>query len=92
MKTALIFFRDFNKIFKAEYYSAVASSFENAGVDIHGLEVLSETDDLCFKRRLSEYKDTVDNLIVFQSENLTFDIKSIIAEVTETVMVENDTA
>ena len=41
---------------------------------------------------LSEYKDTVDNLIVFQSENLTFDIKSIIAEVTETVMVENDTA
>jgi len=92
MKTALIFFRDFNKIFKAEYYSAIASSFENAGVDIHGLEVLSETDDLCFKRRLSEYKDTVDNLIVFQSENLTFDIKSIIAEVTETVMVENDTA
>ncbi len=92
MKTALIFFRDSNKIFNAEYYSIISACFENTGVDISGMEILSATDDLCFKRRLTEFKDTVDNLIIFDSEDLTFDIKEIISEVMDTPMVENDSA
>ena len=67
MKTALIFFKEQNKIFKAEYYSAIAGWFENAGVDIHALDVLSSNDGSAFKRRLAEYKNTVDNLIVFEN-------------------------
>ncbi len=92
MKTALIFFRDSNKIFNAEYYSQISACFEDAGVDISQMEILSETDDLCFKRRLSEYKDTVDNLIIFDSYDLTFDLKGIVSEVMDTPMVENDLA
>ncbi len=92
MKTALIFFRDSNKIFNADYYAKISACFENAGVDISGMEILSETDDLCFKRRLSEFKDTVDNLIIFDSLDLTFDLKEIVSEVMDTPMVENDSA
>ncbi len=92
MKTALIFFRDCNKIFNADYYSQVSACFENAGVDISNMEILSETDDLCFNRRLTEFKDTVDNLIVFDSDDLKFDVKAIISEVMDAPMVENDSA
>ena len=92
MKTQLIFFRDSNKIFNAEYYATLSSCFENAGVEITGMEIFSLGDDLLFKRRLLEYKDTVDNLIIFDSEELSFNLKEIVAEVMETVMVENDSA
>ncbi len=92
MKTALIFFKDDNKIFNAQYFAMISACFENSGVDIHGLEILSNTDDACFKRRLSEFKNTVDNLIVFDSEQLKFDLKSIISDVMQTPMVENDSA
>ncbi len=92
MKTALIFFRDSNKIFNAEYYAKIAECFENAGVDINGLEILSQADDICFKRRLAEFKDTVDNLIIFDNDTLKFDLKEIVAEVMDTPMVENDSA
>ncbi len=92
MKTALIFFRDSNKIFNSEYYALISACFENAGVDISQMEILSCSDDLLFKRRLVEYKDTADNLIIFDSEDLTFDLKEMVAEVMETPMVENDSA
>ncbi len=92
MKTALIFFRDCNKVFNAEYYAIISACFENAGVDISGMEILSHTDDITFKRRLSEFKDTVDNLIVFDSPELKFDLKGILSEVMDAPMVENDSA
>ena len=92
MKTARIFFKNENKAFPAEYYSRVSACFENAGVDVHNLEVLSENDDLCFKRRLSEFKDTADNLIVFESEGVAFDLKEIVADLFDAPMVENDNA
>ncbi len=92
MKTALIFFRDSNKIFNAEYYALISSCFENAGVDISQMEILSPSDDILFKRRFTEYKDTCDNLIIFDSEDLRFDLKAIVAEIMDTPMVENDLA
>ena len=92
MKTQLIFFRDSNKIFNAEYYATLSSCFENAGVEVSGMEILSLSDDLIFKRRLLEYKDTIDNLIIFDNENLSFDLKGIVAEAMDTAMVENDSA
>ena len=92
MKTALIFFKEQNKIFKAEYYSAIAGWFENAGVDIHALDVLSSNDGSAFKRRLAEYKNTVDNLIVFENFDLDFDLREMVAEQTQSAMLENDTA
>ncbi len=92
MKTALIFFKTENVALPAEYYSSISACFENAGIDIDTLDVLAETDDLRFKRRLLEYKDTVDNLIVFESQNLSFDLKEIVSDVFDAPMMENDNA
>jgi len=92
MKTALIFFKSTNKALPAEYFSSISACFENAGIDISSLAVLSENDDLSFKRRLTEFRDTADNLIVFESQNLSFDLKEIVSDVFDAPMVENDTA
>ena len=54
--------------------------------------MLSGNDDLSFKRRLTEFRDTADNLIVFESQNLSFDLKEIVSDVFDAPMVENDTA
>ena len=92
MKTALIFFRNTGRTFDSDYYGKITACFENGGIEIQTVEILSEEDDLGFKRKIEQFKDTVDNLIVFDSANLSFDLKETVAEVTETNLVENENA
>lgn len=92
MKTALIFFRKKDKPFNGDYYSAIIDSFANGGITVDTVDLLSSSDDLGFKRRLEEYKDTADNLIVFDSGELEFDLKEIVSKVMDTPLIENDNA
>ena len=92
MKTALIFFRNAINEFDGKYYSNVISAFQNGGINVETVELLSCDDERSFRHRVDEFKDTFDNLIVVVSESLAFDVKEIIAEKLETVLVENENA
>ena len=92
MKTALIFFRNATREFDGEYYTNVLSAFQNGGINVETVELLSCADERSFRHRVDEFKDTFDNLIVVVSESLSFDVKEVIAEKLETVLVENENA
>lgn len=92
MKTALVFFKKVNESFDSDYYKSVQTVLKNGGVDADTVIVLSNKDDIGFKRYLIEFKDTVDNLIVIGAEKSEFDFKEIIAESFDTVLVENENA
>ncbi len=92
MKTALIFFRRPQDNFDAEYYGNIEKILRNGGVFCDTIVTLSETDDIGFKRNLTVFKDTVDNLIIVGGEKPKFNLKELVAEITEAVLVENDSA
>jgi len=92
MKTALIFFRAPESDFNGEYYKDVVNAFVTGGFTVDTVEVLSDTEDLIFKRRLDEFKDVVDNLVIIGGDTVSFDLKDIIAESMDTVLVENENA
>lgn len=92
MKTAVILFKEDNGKFPIEKISKITSSLALEGFGVSTVEVLDYSNDLGFNRRLHEFKDVVDNLIILYDENLTFDIKGLIAEEFESVMVENENA
>lgn len=92
MKTALVFFRPSEKEFSYKFYDNVESVLKNGGITADTIVVLSDNDDIGFKRNLLEFKDTVDNLLIIGGETPRFNLKEIIAEITETVLVENDNA
>lgn len=92
MKTALVFFRNDKSPFDVNYYGKVVACFEDVGIDVTHVEMLSCKDDLAFMHTLERYKDSVDNLVVFDSDDLPFDIKGIIGNVFDTTMVENESA
>lgn len=92
MKTALIFFRLSDSRFDGEYYQNVVNAFCNGGFSATTVEILSETDDIAFKRRFDEFRDVADNIVIVGADCVTFDIKSIIAESMDTALVENENA
>ncbi len=92
MKTALIFFRSVERDFDGNYYENVVDSFRNGGIEITTVEILARNDERTFRRRVDEFKDTVDNLIIIDGEDREFDLKEIIAEKFDTVLVENESA
>ncbi len=92
MKTALIFFKPSEEKFDADYIKSVTDEFYNGGISVDTFELLSYDDDIAFRRRLEEYKDTVDNVIVFCGESLPFDVKGIISSVTDTQLDVNENA
>ena len=92
MKTALIFFRTAQSAFDGEYFSKIVGAFTNGGFTVDTVEVLSETDDLGFKRRLEEFKDVVDTLVIIGGDKAKFKLKNVIAESFDTALVENDNA
>ena len=77
MKTILVFFRTADNPFDGKYYADVVELFRNGGINVDAVDVLSQTDDIGFKRRLFEYKDTADNLVVVDDVNLLFDLKEM---------------
>ena len=92
MKTALMFFRQAEESFSAEYYGNVENTLRNGGIFCSSILTVSNSDDIGFKRHLNEFKDTVDTLVIVGGEKPSFNLKDIIAEVTETVLIENDNA
>ncbi len=88
MKTALITFHTEGK----SELSEILDVFSNCAIELDTLEILSLTDDLGFRRRVEEFKDTADTLLILDNENLSFDIRKIISEVTDTTFVENERA
>ncbi len=92
MKTALIFFRNLKTYFDGDYYGKVVGAFNSGGLTVDTIEVLSDTDDLGFKRRLTEFKDMFDNLVIVGGDAVRFDLKDIIAQIFDTAIVENENA
>lgn len=92
MKTAVVFFNNPLDGVDTEYLAKVTECFINNGFPIETMQVLSVNDDLGFKKALERFKDTVDNLVVVDSDQLTFDYKQIIADTTDTSLIENDNA
>lgn len=91
MKTALIFFKRSEEVFDSAYFGNVINAFVSGNINIHSVEILSDTDDLGFKRRLGDFRNTFDNLIVIAS-NTTFSVKQIIADETDTELFDNENA
>ncbi len=92
MKSALIFFRNLKTDFDGDYFTNVLSAFSSGGLTIDTIEILSHTDDLGFKRRLVEFKEMFDNLIIVGGDTVGFNLKDIIAESFDTPLVENENA
>ena len=92
MKTALIFFRNLKTYFDGDYYGRVVGAFNSGGLTVDTVEVLSDTDDLGFKRRLTEFKDMFDNLVIVGGDAVRFNLKDIIAQTFDTAIVENEHA
>ena len=92
MKTALITFYRPEEGFDGQYLTSVLDAFKNGGVDIDNVAVIPALDESCLRRRIDEFKDTYDNLIIADSENHVYDFREVIAEKMETVLVENENA
>lgn len=92
MKTALIFFRQANEFLGAENIVETVNLLQGGGVVCDSVVLLDYSDDIGFKRNLNEFKDTVDNLIIFGGEKARFSVKDMICESAETVLVENESA
>ena len=92
MKTALIFFKRSETVKDAEYLKEISQVFNDGGIDFENVEIITPIDDLGFKRKFAELRNTVDNLIVTVSPEVCFDIKKIIADEMDTALVENDNA
>lgn len=92
MKSVLIFFRNVKADFEEGYISGVLRAFKSGGFAVDTVEILSHTDDLGFRRRLEEFKDTVDNLIIVGGDRVDFNIKNLIAKIFDSALVENENA
>lgn len=83
MKTALIAFGDFDVAKAREIFA------EN-GVALFSVQVLSDNDDIGFKRGYETFRDTADALII--ADGAAFDLKETVAEFLGTPLFENDNA
>ncbi len=92
MKTALVIFKEENANFPTNKISTLTSMLVDSGFSVSNVEVLSLSDDLGFVKRLREFKDRVENLIIVNDDSLTFNLKEVIAEEFETSLIENENA
>ena len=92
MKTALILFKELDGVFPAEYVKDVAELLKNGGTEIDVLEVLQSDDLHNFNKRLEEFKETADNLIIVGGENNAYSVKEVISSVMATELIENENA
>lgn len=91
MKNALIYFKNQTEYAFSKMQNAV-DVFAKSGIWFDNIEVLNTSDDLSFKRQLEYFSQTADNLVVVVPENIGFDIKRLIAEQTESELIESDNA
>ncbi len=92
MKSALIFFRNLKGTYDGDYYQNIVCAFNSGGLKADTIETLSHTDDLGFKRRLEEFKDTFDNVVIIGGDSVKFNLKEIIVQSFDTALLENENA
>ena len=92
MKTAIVLFKTPSAPYDGEYVKQIVDLLLVGGYPVDTIETLSTSDDLGFMRVVSKFKDTVDNLIIINNPELTFSVKQIISDQTETSLAENDNA
>ena len=92
MKTALILFKDPLVPFDGEYLGNITDTLLSGGFPVNSVEIISLDDDLGFKRSIARYKDTADNLVVVFNPNTTFNVKQIVADQMDSVLIENENA
>ena len=92
MKTALIIFTNAKCEIERGYVDNIRGVYHDGGIDVSVIEVLLSSDDLTFKRRLEEFKDTIDQLVIIGGDIVTFDIKDVIATSFDTAFIENENA
>lgn len=92
MKTAVIFFRSPEKEFDGEYISNAIGAFRNGGVDVENIAIIPDSDEMAFRHRMQEFKDMHDNLVIIDGENHPYELREVIAEKMDTVLVENENA
>ena len=92
MKTAIILFKSPLAELDAGYISKIANSLLHAGFPTSNVSVLGTNDDLAFRRWLQEYKSSVNNLVIVNSSEISFDYKQIIADVMDSALIENENA
>lgn len=85
-------FKDKASPLDSEYFCEISKVFSSRGINLDSVLVLSTDDDLGFKRNLEEYKNTFDNLIVINSQSLSFDIKGVLADLFDSQLIENENA
>ena len=91
MKTALILFKSAEDHSFADRINFVSETLSVGGIDVDCAELLSESDAVGFKKRLSYLKDTADNIIILADRNAA-EVKRIIAEELNTELIENENA
>lgn len=92
MKSAFVFFHNLSCPFDGEYFQNIIEDFNDAGLTINTVEILSDNDDLGFKRRILDLKDMYDNVVVFGGDSVNFGLNQIIAQTFDTSFVENENA
>ena len=92
MKTVLIFFRRPNENVSAQYFANAVNRLKDGGLLIDSVDALSIDDDVAFARRIDEYADTADNIIVLISKDMAFDWKKVITDKTGAEFIINDNA
>lgn len=92
MKTALIFFRRPNENVSAQYFANAVNRLKDGGLLIDSVDALSIDDDVAFARRIDEYADTADNLIILISKDMAFDWKKVVTNKTGAEFIINDNA
>lgn len=92
MKTALVVFFTPKEKPDFEYLTKISQVFYTGGLQVDKVEMLSTTDDLGFKRRLTELKDAYDLVVIGDGEKVKVDVKSIVSEVFDTELLENQNA
>lgn len=92
MKTALVLFFNPKEKPDFEYLNKISQVFYSGGLQVDKVELLSHSDDLGFKRRLTELKDTYDLVVVGDGDNVKVDVKKIVSETFDTELLENQNA
>ncbi len=92
MKTSVITFKKIGTDFPSDYIKNAIEEICSCGMDVATFSVMADDDAAAFRRRLSEERNTADNLIVLVPYDISFDIKSEIAEEMNTDLTENETA
>ncbi len=92
MKTSIIFFRAVGQNFDGEYYQKIISTFTNGGCSASDVAILSASDEMAFVTKFISARDTFDNLIIVDNPKCEFDVKQIIADKMETMLLDNENA